>query len=397
MCTVVFVGLWIGAFFFTVVYNSPCSVVIFVSEMSILVGRTMQFSQRSTKLFSCYDTQDASSPASSSTVGGVPLEVYDLPPASPAFRRRTRFDGLPTASLLAVDEAGSLAALVVGGRDAHTRDRVLILFDVRQGAQLTEMIMEGPILAVRITTQRLAVILAARTHLYQLPSLAPLPQVVSSPPNIRGLGALSPTNSATRASYFAWPHRTHHEASDEDICAAPTALEAPAAITPDEGSGTLVVLDTASNLLTVVPAFEEAITCIEFAPNAETIAVCSTSGTVIKVFAVPSGELAYTFRRGTTTAIISRLSFSPTSSLLLAASRNGTLHIFDCDADALNSTTKSSSRLRIPSGSAEVMFAVSADDKHLLLVVEGDDGIPLLELHEISKRGIQKKTEFAIR
>ena len=59
------------------------------------------------------------------------------------------------------------------------------------------------------------------------------------------------------------------------------------------------------------------------------LATASTSGTVIRLFAVPSGSHLCTFRRGSRPAVIYSLSFSQDSTVLAVASSSGTVHIFD--------------------------------------------------------------------
>jgi WD40 repeat protein len=58
-------------------------------------------------------------------------------------------------------------------------------------------------------------------------------------------------------------------------------------------------------------------------------ATASVSGTVVRLFSIPSGSHICTFRRGSRPADIHCLSFSNDSSLLVACSSSGTVHIFD--------------------------------------------------------------------
>ena len=58
----------------------------------------------------------------------------------------------------------------------------------------------------------------------------------------------------------------------------------------------------------------------------------STTGTVLRLFSVPSGEHLCSFRRGTRPATITSLCFSERSTVLAVGSSSGTVHIFDIRA-----------------------------------------------------------------
>ena len=66
--------------------------------------------------------------------------------------------------------------------------------------------------------------------------------------------------------------------------------------------------------------------------TATMLATASTTGTVIRVFLVPTGEQVYAFRRGSYEVSIYSLSFCPYSKLLAVGSSSGTVHIFSLDS-----------------------------------------------------------------
>jgi WD40 repeat protein len=59
------------------------------------------------------------------------------------------------------------------------------------------------------------------------------------------------------------------------------------------------------------------------------LVTASVTGTVLRLFAVPSGEHLCSFRRGTRSALITSLCFSQRSTVLAVGSSSGTVHVFD--------------------------------------------------------------------
>ena len=74
------------------------------------------------------------------------------------------------------------------------------------------------------------------------------------------------------------------------------------------------------------------------------LATASEKGTIIRVFALPSAQKLYQFRRGSMPARIHCMSFNATSTLLCVSSATETIHIFklspeNATADSNNTTT----------------------------------------------------------
>lgn len=62
------------------------------------------------------------------------------------------------------------------------------------------------------------------------------------------------------------------------------------------------------------------------------LATASNTGTVIRVFDIPSGNKLYSFRRGNRPSLITSISFSPSSDMIAVGSSSGTVHIFSFEA-----------------------------------------------------------------
>lgn len=95
-------------------------------------------------------------------------------------------------------------------------------------------------------------------------------------------------------------------------------------------------------VLCVVGAHKSNLACL--ALTDDLLATASETGTLIRVFCVHSGEPKEVFRRGTTTAKITCMCFSPRihgKQYLAAASDNGTIHLFHFDSagDAVSATS----------------------------------------------------------
>lgn len=69
--------------------------------------------------------------------------------------------------------------------------------------------------------------------------------------------------------------------------------------------------------------------------ESEYLLIASETGTVIRVFSVPSGEKLHIFRRGTYAATVYSLAFDENAVMLAASSDTGTVHVFNlsCSPD----------------------------------------------------------------
>jgi hypothetical protein len=85
-----------------------------------------------------------------------------------------------------------------------------------------------------------------------------------------------------------------------------------------------------------ISAHKNAISAMQISLSGSLIATASATGTVIRVFELPSGNKLCSFRRGHKAVEIASLSFCSKETFLAVVSSSGTVHIF-CLADAINS------------------------------------------------------------
>ena len=179
----------------------------------------------------------------------------------------------------------------------------------------------------------LVAVLERRAAVYDLQTLAPL-RALDTPPNARGLAALTPA---------AVP-------GDPCLLALPSG---------DGGSGALQVYDLAApggagaaggvsgggggvQALAEVSAHKAPLAAMAWSADGGLLATASATGTVVRVHALqPGASRLFSFRRGSTPATVHCLAFGPggggggnggaaarTPRLLAAASSHGTIHIF---------------------------------------------------------------------
>ncbi|XP_039509710.1 WD repeat domain phosphoinositide-interacting protein 1 isoform X2 [Pimephales promelas] len=157
------------------------------------------------------------------------------------------------------------------------------------------------ILAVKLNRQRLVVCLEEALYIHNIKDMKLLKSVLNTPPNPKGLCALSVNHSN---SYLAYPG---------SVTAGRIALY-------DAGNLTEV---------TVIPAHSSHVAAVAFSASGSSLASASEKGTVIRVFSVPDGDKLFEFRRGMKRYVsISSLSFSADAQFLCASSNTETVHIF---------------------------------------------------------------------
>ncbi|GBF88547.1 autophagy 18 related protein [Raphidocelis subcapitata] len=206
----------------------------------------------------------------------------------------------------------SLVAYAGAGEQPALTPRRLTVFNTSSGEAIQHISFASSVLGVLINRQRLVVVLERRANVYALQSLEHL-RTLETPPNPRGLGALTPAA----------------EPGDPDLLALPSSAS----------GGALTVYDLASdggNAVCEISAHKAPLAALAWSRDGALLATASTTGTVVRVHALqPGASRLFSFRRGATPATVHCLAFSPPGvepRLLAAASSHGTVHLFRLEA-----------------------------------------------------------------
>ncbi len=94
--------------------------------------------------------------------------------------------------------------------------------------------------------------------------------------------------------------------------------------------------NNSTRLLAQIQAHDSSIVAMSFNASASMLVTASVTGTVIRVFSLPHGDLMHSFRRGSLSVLVTSLCFCPLSQLLAVGSASGCVHVFLLDAIVLS-------------------------------------------------------------
>ena len=130
-------------------------------------------------------------------------------------------------------------------------------------------------------------------------------------------------------------------------------------VCPGSTAGTIKI-QTGADQSAEIAAHSHSIAAIAINPEGTLVATASEQGTVIKVFSIAELRLIFSFRRGTTTSLISSLAFRPDSKFLAVASASSaTVHVFRL-LDASHSATSEAEEPSAAGGLGRVAAAAAA-------------------------------------
>jgi autophagy-related protein 18 len=241
------------------------------------------------KLLSYGFNADASCCTVSTTSG---FSIYNTNPI--VQRLEDKSDGIRLVEML---YCTSLLAVVPSGDKPGSSPRKIKLINNATDEVIVEVPFQSTVLSVKLNKERLVVSLESnQLHIFDLSTMNCL-QVLSPSVYSGGLFALSREDTST----LAFPG----------------------------ASGDVILFDcVALRLLAQFSAHKSSLSQLAFNRTGSMLATASVTGTLIRVFSIPSGEPLHTFRRGMHHVTINSLSFCPRSQLLSAGSSSGTVHIF---------------------------------------------------------------------
>eukprot|EP00002_Diphylleia_rotans_P016617 TRINITY_DN3235_c0_g1_i1.p1 TRINITY_DN3235_c0_g1~~TRINITY_DN3235_c0_g1_i1.p1 ORF type:complete len:366 (-),score=63.98 TRINITY_DN3235_c0_g1_i1:217-1314(-) len=195
----------------------------------------------------------------------------------------------------------SLLAIVQHEEGRIACDRTVRLWNSKTDSILYDCEVPEPVLNVKLNRKRMVVVTETRVHIFDLATMKKLHEFETSP-NPTGIIALS---SDDAKSFLA---------------------------APGLHVGDVVIYDLLStNLVNTIQAHRGAVTNLTFNNNGSLLATVSETGTIIRIFSIPSATKIHSFRRGTYSANVYHMSFSEDSNILVVSSDTGTVHVYRLD------------------------------------------------------------------
>lgn len=201
-------------------------------------------------------------------------------------------------------------ALVGGGRSPKYPTNKVMIWDESKTKVALEITTLTPIRGVQLTRKHVAVVLQNNVRLYEF---AKHPKVLASyetADNLLGLCCLN-------ERWLVFPGRT---------------------------AGHVQVVDLTTENVSIVPAHTSRLAALQLSTDGELLATASEKGTLIRIFSTSSCAKTAERRRGSESAQIYSLRFSPSGRTLACTSSKGSLHVFDV------STPDRTGRVRSPGG-----------------------------------------------
>ena len=209
----------------------------------------------------------------------------------------------------------SLIAFVGAGEHPTFSPRRLRIFNTKTEKYICELNFLSTVLNVKLSYSHLIAVLENKIHIFDTKSMKIL-HTLDTLANPRGICALASNANADR----------HANQAAGVVTQAQTIMAYPAS----EEVGELFIYDC-TNLMnqTIIRAHNTPIRHAAFNTQGTLLATCSHTGTVIRVFAIPSGKKLFTFRRGTYPAKINTIAWNRKGDMIVVSSDDSsTVHVF---------------------------------------------------------------------
>lgn len=243
------------------------------------------------------------------------IRVYSTSPFALVFQTPLTENGASgDVTILEMLFSTSLVAMILSPR--HLR-----IINTKRSTTVCELTFPARVAALKLNRKRILVVMEDLIFVYDIATMKVLHEIVT-PSNPYAICALSP---ASQNNYIAYPMRKKEYTAQP----APTHVP-PAGPRVTEPMGGDVMLFDAENMqeVKVIPAHQAPLSCIAMNKEGTLLATASEKGTVIRVFAIPSAQKLYQFRRGSMPARIHCMSFNEKNTLLCVSSATETVHIF---------------------------------------------------------------------
>jgi len=228
------------------------------------------------------------------------FRIFNCDPFKQTYRRDFANGGIGIVEMLF---RCNILALVGGGSNPRYPTNKVMIWDDHQNRCIGELSFRSEVKAVRMSRERVVVVLEYKIYVYNFADLNLL-NTVETVSNPKGLCSLC---------------------ADSRMC----VLACPGL---QKGHLRVELFDITRS--TLICACESALACLALNIDGSRLATASERGTLVRVWDTRSGTRLYELRRGAEPAEIQCLSFNLDSSCLLVSSDHGTIHIFKLSESA---------------------------------------------------------------
>ena len=244
------------------------------------------------------------------------FRIFNCDPFKQTYRRDFANGGIGIVEMLF---RCNILALVGGGRNPRYPPNKVMIWDDHQNRCIGELSFRSEVKAVRMSRERVLVVLEYKVYVYNFADLNLL-HTIETVSNPKGLCSLC---------------------ADSRLC----VLACPGL---QKGHLRVELFDITRS--TLISAHESSLSCLTLNIDGSRLATASERGTLVRVWDTRSGQRVAELRRGAEPAEIQCLSFNLDSRCLLVSSDHGTIHIFQLVA----AENESSIAPQQPAGAADV-------------------------------------------
>ncbi|XP_060837428.1 WD repeat domain phosphoinositide-interacting protein 4-like [Rhopalosiphum padi] len=237
------------------------------------------------------------------------LRIYNVEPVSP--REKFDFGGVSKCEML---NRTNLFAIIAGGKYPKYSQNTVLIYDALLQKFVMEITCASSVKSVRMRRNKIIVVTMDKISVFTFPSVVKHIINLETRPNPMGLCEITPLETSTK-QIIAYPGNKIGSIHIMDV----SNLEA-----------------TSSSAPAILNAHQGEISCLAINPLGTLIASASSKGTLIRIWDTSHKVKVAELRRGSDTATLYCLNFSPNSEFLCCSSDKGTIHIFAVIESDLN-------------------------------------------------------------
>jgi len=257
------------------------------------------------------------------------FRIFNCDPFRQTYRRDFTNGGIGIVEMLF---RCNILALVGGGRNPRYPPNKVMIWDDHQNRCIGELSFRTEVKAVRMSRERVVVVLEYNIYVYNFADLNLL-HTIETVSNPKGLCALC-TNTSNCVLACPGLQKGHLRVELFHITRS-----------------------------TLISAHESTLSCIALNIDGTRLATASERGTLVRVWDTSSGQRLYELRRGAEPAEIQCLSFDADCHWLLVSSDHGTVHIFRlADPEAIGAAAAAAAPPVLQAGEPAADGTVATDN-----------------------------------